>query len=647
MRYLIPSILTFGTIFFSTLPTEAIATSPDIVLSEVSIAGEKSSDEYIELYNKSATAVDLSGMQLRRKTQSGSESSLKVFSSHSIISAHGYFLWANSQGIFKTPFADTETSSSALASDNSIGLFSQSGSDGLLIDSLSWGSGALFSPTDTALPNPAKGTALKRDLTTLSWSPTATITPTNSRGEAWTQPAPEPPLVPPTTSLPSVRLNEVFANPKGDEVQSEFIELYNASNTEVTLDGFHIKDASKTGDYAFSTGTVIPALGYFVLPRSVSKISLNNSNETLFFTDTNGTLVDLINYTKTKEGISLNYTPTGWRGGPPTPGAPNQLNTLPETKERVPKKGYRGVPVTMNARGEDTDGDTLKYTWDFGDDHKSYKRETTHTYEKNGTYSITLITTDGSDDVTETFSITITSFPEANVRITSFMPNPSGNDSENEWLIIENRGKKVVDLQGYGIATGWKKLSNHPIRKSFIIKPKSEAKLTRTFSLFTLPNQKGKIELRSPDGKTIQDIKYKLEKSIPEDAVYSKEKGRRWEWHEIPSTEVPSTPPATAEPTEVVIDDLLRELPELTPPEEIPEGEVLGVSTAHVPSHHQAYLTLLNYGTAVTLPNDFILAFPDETILTLPQTREHYALAFARDLLSNINTTLNNWQNEE
>ncbi len=645
MKYFLPSILALGTILALSLPAEALATPPDIILSEVSIAGEKSSDEYIELYNTSDVALDLSGKQLRRKTQSGNESSIKVFPSQSIIPAHGYFLWANSDGLFKSPFADTETSSSALASDNSVGLFSQSGSDGILLDSLSWGKGALFSPDDIALPNPVKNTALTRDLATLSWTPTTTLTPTNSRGDAWTTPTPDPTPLPAEGTV-SVRFNEVFANPKGDEAEGEFIELYNNSLTEVILDGLHIKDASQTGDYTFPKGTVIEAQGYFLLTRGASKISLNNSNETLTLSTSVGTLLDSMNYTKTKENISLNYTPTSWRGGPPTPGAPNQLNTLPETKERVPKKGYRGVPVSMNARGEDADGDALKYTWDFGDNHKSYKRETTHTYEKNGTHAITLTTTDGSDDTVETFSIKIESFPEANVRITSFMPNPAGNDSENEWLIIENRGKKSVDLQGYGIATGWKKLSNHPIRESFVIKPKSEAKLTRTFSLFTLPNQKGKIELRSPDGKTIQDIKYKLEKSIPENAVYSKEKGKRWEWHEAPDTEIPDTPPPTSEPKEAVIDDPISELPELPPQEETSEPEVLGVSTENIASHHRAYLKLLNYGTTVELPDEIILAFPEETE-TLPRTREHYALAFAKEILSDINTTLNNWQNEE
>lgn len=652
MRHLFLSVPTLGTILFFTFLSVVQATTPPLLLSEVSIAGEKSSDEYIEIYNGSDTSIDLAGMQLRRKTESGSESSIKVFSAHSIIPAHGFFLWANSQGIFGVPFADTETSSSALASNNSIGLLSKSSSDGILIDSLSWGNGALFIPTDTALPNPAKNTALVRNSTTLMWSNENILTPTNSRGEIWAPPTPDPPPLPPTT--PSIRFNEVFANPKGDEADGEFIEFYNSGTSDALLDGLHIKDASKTGDYAFPVDTRLPSQGYFLLKRSASKISLNNSNETLILTGASGVIIDSMNYTKTKEGISLNYTSAGWRGGPPTPGAPNQFNIPPETKERVPKKGYRGVPITVNARGEDADGDTLKYTWDFGDDHKSYKRETTHTYQENGIYTITLTTTDGSDDVIETFSLKIEPFPKTNVRISSFMPNPTGNDNENEWLIIENRGKKPVDLKGYSIATGWKNLVNHPIRESFIIKPKSEAKLTRAFSLFTLPNQKGKIELRSPDGETIQDIKYKLEKSIPDNAVYTKEKGKRWAWHE--ANQIPAS--TTASSDAVVTNEAEEELLESTPANPLPQGEivpketlgaeeVLGVSTTEaITAQEQPYLKLLNYGTAVTLPENLVLTFSEKES-PLPQTREHYALSFAKEMLSDINTTINQWQNKK
>ena len=40
------------------------------------------------------------------------------------------------------------------------------------------------------------------------------------------------------------------------------------------------------------------------------------------------------------------------------------------------------MAVDFDARGKDSDRDTLKYTWDFGDGHKSYKKETSQHKEK-------------------------------------------------------------------------------------------------------------------------------------------------------------------------------------------------------------------------------------------------------------------------
>lgn len=655
--------LVFGNFLFFIFATPALAEPQNILLSEISTAGEKSNDEFIELFNPSDTTVDISNMQLRRRTASGSESSLRVFPNNTSIPAHGYFLWAHSDGIYAAPFADSETSSSALADNNGVALYTRSGPDGILLDSIAWGTGSRFVPETPAFPNPGKKKGLSRNATTLEWALVETLTPTNRSGNVFPSepvtpppdPTPDPtPQPAPSSEKVSISINEILSNPIGNETEGEFIELYNESKDAVSLDGFTLRDASKSGLYTFPTGTTISGKEYLLLRRSISKLSLNNTNETLSLFDISGTLIDSARYEKSKEGVSQNRVGNTLRGGTPTPGQPNQLNTLPETKERVPKKGYRGIAVAFDAHGKDADGGKLKYTWDFGDDHKSYKEKTTHKYTENGTYIVTLTTTDGSDDVTETFPIKIESFPKPEVRITALAPNPSGRDSDAEWLLIENRDKKVVDLKGYGIATGWKKLVNHPVRESLVIAPKSEAKLTREFSLFTLPNQKGKIELRAPDGTVLQDITYKLEKSATEDAVYFKEKGRRWAWKEetektvltrkTPTNQNTDELPEQTEDTETTQEDSI----DITIPAEVeastnPE-QTLGV-TAEVATD-QKYLKLLNYGTEVNIPENIVLSFPESDIDKLLPKRDHYAITFAKGLIGTINTALNAAQNK-
>ncbi|MFZ2299576.1 MAG: lamin tail domain-containing protein [Candidatus Moraniibacteriota bacterium] len=479
-----------------------------------------------------------------------------------------------------------------------------------------------------------------------------------TRCEAEQQTDPIPPSVsdtPPATDfgIKTVRINEIFPNPSAKSDAGEFIELYNSGTEPADISGWTVRDATKAGKYIFPAGTIIAAAAYLSVTDQSFKLSLNNSNEIVSLFDNSDVLIDSVHYTTTKENVSLNYTPSGWRGGTPTPGAANILNTLPETKEKVPKKGFKNTPVTFSAKGKDVDGDTLKYTWDFGDGHKSYKRQASHAYAKNGTYAVTLKTTDGSDDILETFMIEIRSYKPPEVRITSLMPNPAGNDTDNEWIIIENRGKKEVNLKGFGIATGWKNLSNHPIREDFLIKPKKEAKLTRATSLFTLPNQKGKIELRAPDGKVLQKIKYELEKSVAENVAYRKKKGERWSVEATAEKESDTdTGDASPVPEEESAGEPATPDMDAPPAEEAPDspetgGSVLGASTtADAQSYRYArnrqWLKLLNVGTRAHLPEHIVFVPHDrKTVPGAPLDTYHAATPFSITSFSDLNASLN------
>ncbi|HLC95041.1 MAG TPA: lamin tail domain-containing protein [Patescibacteria group bacterium] len=479
--------------------------------------------------------------------------------------------------------------------------------------------------------------------------------------ESTPEPTPNPDPTPLPSSPKTVRFNEILPNPSAKGDAGEFIELYNFGNATTDISGWIIRDATKTGKYTFPVGTIIQADAYVVITDQVFKLSLNNTKETLSLFDTLDTLIDSLAYEKTKDDISLNYTATGWRGGIPTPGAINHLNTLPNTKEKVPKKGFRSIPVEFRASGKDADGDTLKYTWDFGDGHKSYKAKTSHAYQTKGIYTVTLKTSDNKEDLLETFTITIRALSYPKVRITSLVPNPAGKDTDNEWILIENRDKKTVNLKGFGIATGWKKLANHPIREDFFIAPKQGRHLTREHSLFTLPNQKGKIELRAPDGKVLQDITYKLKTSAPENSVYKKEKDKRWEW-EINQTTINTqsstendtlTTTDSAEPTsqdadavpiviETPVQSMMNTQPIEEEPKQTPDIALPKKGPQEFDANQKNPVTLLNYGTRARLPHDIIyIPTPETHIDTDRLTREHYAITFAKTTLATLNNSLN------
>ncbi len=552
----------FGLFFFFPLVSQA-----SVLLSEIQVGGGKAADEFVELYNTGNDAINLAGYSLRRKSQSdvtAKGSSLKTFGNNDVIPAGGYFLWASSGGIFKD-HADT-TTGDGLADNNSLGIFD---TDGNLVEALTWGTGHTLPFLPTQFDNPEKKESFTRNLDTLAWSKTKTVSPTNSKGEIWKEETPPPPEPKPFTQIV---INEVFPNPKEKGDVGEFIELYNPLSETVDLSGWEIHDASTSGKYIFPNGKSIGSKEYLVITDEGFTLSLNNGKETITLYDAEKRVVHTVSYEKTKEGVTLNLVGDKLRGGKvPTPGKENLLNTDPVIKERVPKKGYRDIPVKFFAKGKDSDGDELKYTWDFGDEHKSYKAETTHKYQEVGKYTVTLTTDDGTDTVTETFEIKIEKYEAPKLRIVALSPNPEGKDGDFEWIEIENREKKTVDLQGFGIATGSKRksITNHPIKDSLEIKGKSVKRLTRDDALFTFHNSKGYVELRAPNGDVVHDLKYEFEQSLKEDVILRKEKGKSLITEETISTKVERSSDTLPIATEI--------LPPLSKTEAVAPPEVKGV----------------------------------------------------------------------
>jgi hypothetical protein len=77
-------------------------------------------------------------------------------------------------------------------------------------------------------------------------------------------------------------INELLPNPPGSD-EAEWIELKNKNDYPVNLEGYFLKDASeKTYTFSFNDFSDLNINDYFILERSVSKISLNNSNETIY-----------------------------------------------------------------------------------------------------------------------------------------------------------------------------------------------------------------------------------------------------------------------------------------------------------------------------------------------------------------------------
>ncbi len=334
-------------------------------------------------------------------------------------------------------------------------------------------------------------------------------------------------------------LNEIMPNPVGLDKNNEWIELVNLSKEKVNLLGWYFENGKGT-QFKIKEKVEISPFGFWVIMISSGIFSIRNSDEKIAFFNPNGELVDEISWQKSApSGISLNRKDEKqWEWSQfVTLGKENQFNHIPKMKVKIDSKIYRNVPVQFSAVGtKDNDGDKLKFVWDFGDGHRSYREKTTHIYNKKGKYFVKLIVKDGAAIVEKVFKIEVKSYPKNKLKIVEIEPNPKGKDKRNERIVIENRSSKKINLIDFLIATGKnsQKITNHPIYDDFFIAPRKSKEIkNEKICYFSLLNSKGLVKLLYPDKKKADVVKYEKNK-IKEGEIYRlTESG--WSWIDVSS----------------------------------------------------------------------------------------------------------------
>lgn len=104
----------------------------------------------------------------------------------------------------------------------------------------------------------------------------------------------------------------------------------------------------------------------------------------------------------------------------PDPSMPNQA---PVADAGGPYTGYVNEQISFDASASyDPDGDSLNYSWDFGDGGTAYGKIVTHIYQSNGTYAITLTVHDSPGKNT-------TSITSASISLSQSNQNGDGQES--------------------------------------------------------------------------------------------------------------------------------------------------------------------------------------------------------------------------
>lgn len=462
-----------------------------LIISEVQITGGpgQTTNDFIELYNPSNEIINLKGYRLSKRTKTGNEDTdIKSWSKDEFISAHAFYLWANSNYI-SIPQIPNATTTATISDDNGIALRFGKTNEGQIIDALAWGSAEnIFKETNFYPNNPIANQSLERNLETGIFNLQASPNPQNSQPSLEPPPSETPQETPPqqadnqTPSAPIVKItpiysssdvviNEFISDPSDNEV--EWVELFNNTEREIDLENWAIEEGSES--ITTIKGLIKPK-NFFVVENP--KGNLNNSGDLIILKDLNNKIIDQVIY-------------GNWDDGALNDNAPKADDPL---------------SVARVKDGQDTDNDAKDFKI-----AKSTKGGPNLFEEKDESYPRDII-------------------------ISELLPNPKGNDLENEFIELKNMGDKEIDLNGWQIGDDSKNIYiiNKNDFASTTIKSGGYFVIYRKQSGIALNNSGGeKVFLYQPDDNLINSVGYSG--TIKEDESYSLDEKRFWAWSLTPT----------------------------------------------------------------------------------------------------------------
>lgn len=281
-----------------------------------------------------------------------------------------------------------------------------------------------------------------------------------------------------TIGIRDIVINELVSDPESGE--GEWVELYNTTDRTISLSSLVLAEGS--GANTTITGTMLPH-GYLV----ISPISgnLNNAGDTVFLKTTAGTIIDLVTY-------------GDWQSA--------QESAL------VAKKGQSLARIVD---GEDSDRHRIDWT-------------VTDTPTKGLKNRIIV-----QDDTSTTTSSTVpiekstvaTVDPNTNIRITALLPNPSGDETMDEYITLTNLGISRVDLTGWLLGDATK---SKYILPDISVDAQASVRILRSDSGIALNNTGTEVvTLYTPDDSVHDTITYTG--PAPEDVPYTLI-GTAWQW---------------------------------------------------------------------------------------------------------------------
>ena len=368
-------------------------------------------------------------------------------------------------------------------------------------------------------------------------------------------------------AINDVVINEIMYDLPGTDSKHEWIEILNTSDTEIDLTDWKFNDGSNhilneppknggqgslkisAGEYLILTGdatiflTDHPGFSGTVID---TVMSLKNTSATLKILHSEGNEINSVTYEstwgadgngKTLEKINPQGTNTqnNWQESVSDGGTPGILNSsgaeippgeeppteepsvegwIPATVANRPPIANAGPDITALVNQEisfdaflsyDPDNDTLTYFWNFGDGATETEEKASHIYPYSGQYIVTLLVDDG--ELSDLDIITVNIYNQS-VIISEFIPNPTGSDTENEWIELFNQSGQIANLTNWQLDDQEDGSSPFVFPANSLIAPKQFLVIRRPISKISLNNDQDQVRLIYPDGSLATEVSY-------------------------------------------------------------------------------------------------------------------------------------------
>lgn len=334
---------------------------------------------------------------------------------------------------------------------------------------------------------------------------------------------------------------------------TEYVELFNTTDQVVSLDGWMLQrkrgTASPEKIVQFASSDSIQAHGYFLLEKqedattvtsnkTSSALTLLNSGEQLLLINKDAAVIDTANDSgvwfageNTETGLSMERNTevgdgsvsTSWhnstgldgnRNG--TPGLENStppVNHAPQAVAGADVTAVIGQAISFSAEdSSDEDNDTLTYVWTFSSSSTATTKDASHTFTAVGTYEVVLVVSDGTTSDSDAVAVTVSapSYSDA-LKINEFLPDPTGTDTDAEFIEIYNSSSVAVDLSSWQLDDAEGGSTPYTIPVGTSIRSGGYVAFFRSESKIALNNDGDSARLLAPD------------KSVKAFATYGKE----------------------------------------------------------------------------------------------------------------------------